>query len=616
MSIRQSSKFRIAYFWLVIAFFVTSSLLSGGFAQNKKGITAIRNVRIFDGEQVIPRGTVIVEGKRIKEVGPDVPIPDDAEVIDGEGQTLLPGLMDSHVHILYPQALKQMLIFGVTTVVDMYMVISTMKNIKKVQASGKANGMASLISAGTLATVPGGHGTQFLKIPTISKPQEAQDFVDARIEEGSDFIKIIYDDGSALSSEQPTLDKATLAALIQAAHKRGKLAVVHVLTLREAREAIEAGADGLAHLYCNKDFYQDFGLLVAQHKAFVIPTLTVLQNICGVSEGHTLIEDSRISPYLMPTDIAYLKRPFPLKGTHTSYEASEKAVGQLKAEGVPILAGTDALNPGTAYGASLHHELELLVRAGLSPVEALKAATSSPAGIFKFSNCGHIKPGFNADLLLVRGDPTEDIRATRDIAAIWKNGVRVDREAYLASVKKQRQAMERLKIAPPPDGFGSGLISDFEEEVASRFGSGWMLNTDAMRGGKSQADFRWVKGGAQKSRGSMLITGTIAEKSPYSWAGVLFSPGPKPMSPANLSSKKALIFWAKGDGKRYSVMIFTRSLGFSPSIQYFRAEPGWGKHTFLLESFGTEGYDIWGIFIGASGEKGPFSLQIDDVRLE
>ena len=105
---------------------------------------------------------------------------------------------------------------------------------------------------------------------------------------------------------------------------------------------------------------------------------------------------------------------------------------------MPILAGTDAPNPGTAHGASIHRELELLVRAGLSPLEALRAATSVPARAFALHDRGRIAPGLRADLVLVDGDPTRDILATRNIVAIWKLGRIVDRESYRAELGRQR----------------------------------------------------------------------------------------------------------------------------------------------------------------------------------
>ena len=111
---------------------------------------------------------------------------------------------------------------------------------------------------------------------------------------------------------------------------------------------------------------------------------------------------------------------------------------QLRAAGVPILAGSDAPNPGTAHGASMHRELELLVDSGLTPVEALRSATLVPARAFGLTDRGRVATGLRGDLVLVNGDPTTDILATRDIAGVWKRGVMIDRAGYLAELAKAR----------------------------------------------------------------------------------------------------------------------------------------------------------------------------------
>jgi imidazolonepropionase-like amidohydrolase len=118
-------------------------------------------------------------------------------------------------------------------------------------------------------------------------------------------------------------------------------------------------------------------------------------------------------------------------GRHHLYAATTAAVRQLAAAGVPLLAGTDTALPTAAlgvigYGATLHGELELLVQAGLTPTQALAAATSAPAAAFRLTDRGRIQPGARADLTLVEGDPTTDIRNTRNVVAVWKRGVHVD----------------------------------------------------------------------------------------------------------------------------------------------------------------------------------------------
>jgi imidazolonepropionase-like amidohydrolase len=267
-------------------------------------------------------------------------------------------------------------------------------------------------------------------VPTITGPELAQAFVDARISEGADYIKIIHDDGSTwnwTTKRVPMLDNATLRALVEAAHKRGKLAVVHALSEQQARDAIEAGADGLAHMFSGDSVGPDFGNFVASHHAFVVPTLSTIYLDCGKSEGPAILADSHLGPYIGAEWKSRMEMAKPDATKNHFCNGTDKGIRQLIEAHVSILAGTDAPVPGTTYGASLHGELALLVRDGLTPIQALAAATSVPAGCFRLNDRGWIRPGMRADLVLVEGDPTTDVLATRNIVAVWKKGVRVQR---------------------------------------------------------------------------------------------------------------------------------------------------------------------------------------------
>jgi len=613
---------KILSFSLVfLIFFLTFTQISPcSYEEKDSQCIAIKNVRVFDGERVIPEATVIIDSGRIRSVGKNISIPQGAKIIDGKGKTLLPGLIDSHVHVVYPNALEKALIFGVTAVVDMFMDVNLMKNIKEKQKEGKAQNMAYLVSAGTLATAPGGHGTEYgLKIPTLTRPEEAPSFIEARIAEGSDFIKIIYDSGEAYFRSWNTLDLKTISALIQEAHQRDKIVVVHAATLQNCIDVLKLGADGLAHVYFNDAFSPDFGRLMAEKKAFIIPTLTVLENMIGINSNSSIMNDQNLLPYLMNDDMWSLKSKIPmevpLEKRQRLSEIRRKVINQLKKNNVPILAGTDAPNPGTTYGVSLHHELELLVWAGLTPLEALRSATSLPAKIFKIKDRGIIKPGAIADLILVDGNPIEDIKATRKIISVWKEGNLVDREKYRKKVAKEREKMEQLKKTPAP-AIGSGLISDFEEKISSNFGSGWALSSDSIIGGKSKSKMELTGDGAEGSRGSLLVTGEITEGGYIAWSGVMFFPGETRMAPANLSSCEGLSFWLKGTERKYAVVIFAQHTGFMPAYsRVFRAGPEWKEFFFSFKDMGLEAYDVTGIFIGAYQDSGAFWFQLDKVRV-
>ncbi len=580
-------------------------------------VTVIKNVRVFDGEKIIPLATVVIAGNKIAAVGAAGDVPAGAEVIDGSGKTLLPGLMDSHVHVWDDKSLRQAAVFGVTVVVDMFTSVDFVSGVKKAQETGPCP-MAHLVSSRTVATAPGGHCTEYgLEIPTIKDPSEAQAFVDARIAEGSDFIKIIYDDGKTYGLTIPTISRETLAALVKAAHARSKLAVVHAASLEACRETLEAGADVLAHLHFDDAFDPEFGPLAAAKKARVIPTLTVLASMNGHPDLAGVSKDAALAPYLKDEDLRMLGQTSMVKTAPGAYAAAEKTLRQLRDAGVSILAGTDTSNPGTAFGASLHGELALLVKAGLTPLEALKSATSVSAEIFGLKGRGVIAPGARADLVLVEGDPLSDIKATRAIAAVWKDGARVDRAAYLRGIEEARKSRANQKTATAPEGLGDGWISDFEgNEISSRFGAGWMVSTDSFMGGKSRAELLLTEGGAEGSPRALQIKGEIAEAGSIRWAAAMFSPGKAPMTPANLSSKKALSFWAKGEGNTFAVMVYAQSAGFIPKVLFFEAGPEWKEFVFPFEKFGLEGFDIMGIAVGAATTPGEFSLVIDNVRLK
>ena len=152
--------------------------------------------------------------------------------------------------------------------------------------------------------------------------------------------------------------------------------------------------------------------------AFVIPTFAVLESMAGV-RGDDLLADARLAALVDREGAATLKARYGAQARPQALAAPKAVTAALRKAGVPILAGTDAGNAGTLYGISMHRELAALVEAGLSPAEALAAATSAPAAAFRLGRRGCIARGCKADLLLVEGNPAADVRATRHICLLY-----------------------------------------------------------------------------------------------------------------------------------------------------------------------------------------------------
>jgi len=393
--------------------------------------TAIANVRIFDGERAISDTTVLIGGARIEAVG--LSVPRDALVVDGRGATLMPGLIDSHVHTDMA-GLRDALKFGVTTELEMMGRWSARRR----REIAERNDVADLRSAEMGVTPKGGHPTEYMnsssnlfirffyRFPSVSTPGEAARFVSRQVSRGADYIKVFIEDGSCIGFPGlPVLDDATLAAAVKEAHRHDKLAIAHITTAEGAQRAVDAGVDGLGHLFLDSPTRELIDN-IATAGVFVVPTLVTLSTAFG-NNAATLAADERVRSRL---DKRWLDS---LSGSMNVYpqgslDNAYASIRALRDAGVDILAGSDVSEPipilgGLAHGASLHQELQLLAAAGLRPEDALRAATSTPARRFGLTDRGRIVPGALADLLLVDGDPLTGPADTLSIRGVWHRGV-------------------------------------------------------------------------------------------------------------------------------------------------------------------------------------------------
>jgi len=171
-------------------------------------------------------------------------------------------------------------------------------------------------------------------------------------------------------------------------------------------------------------------------------------------------------------------------------------------------------------------------------------------------------------------------------------------------------------LPPPPAGSQSNVVSTFDDgKIDAAYGS-WEAVTDAMGGGKSVASLQLVDGGANNSRGALRVSGETLPGSQFLFAGAAFSPGSSLQDTVNLSAKKEISFWAKGDGKTYAFLVTAQSLqGQMPVLKQFTAGPEWKEYTYPISAFGTDGHDIMNLGFAYSQQLGKFDFEIDQLEI-
>lgn len=355
----------------------------------------IRNVTLFDGNAIIENTSVLVENGKILKVAPT--IESTADQIDGTGKFLMPALSNSHVHAFSALALKEAAQAGVLQVFDMHGMEQYQRQMQETFSANPE--YADFYFAGSAATVPGGHGTQFgFKVPTLTKPEEAKSFVENRKAAGANYIKIIVEPW------KETLDRPTISALIKQAHLQDVPAVIHISKLEDAKFVLDEKADGLVHIWWDKKADTSvLNKLKATNSFFVIPTLLT---------SHLALNTIReLNP----------------EGVYLTNEEISAEAKKLYDAGIPLLAGTDPPNAGINYGSDLYKEMNLMSKAGIPNLEVLKTATSNPSVYFNLNDTGFIKEGFKANMILLDKNPIDTMENISFINTVWKLGQPVTR---------------------------------------------------------------------------------------------------------------------------------------------------------------------------------------------
>lgn len=557
-------------------------------------VLLIKNVYVTDQEGKREAASMLMKGGLIEAIAPELDVPEGATVIDGSTLTAMPGLLDSHTHS-YGTALEDALRFGVTANIDMNTPASSLPEARAERVKLGPTTKADLFSSGTLATVEGGHGTQFgFPIETLASPDDALAWVQARKQEGSDFIKLVY---MPYQSYFPSLDRATAKALIEAAHAEGLMALAHISTQRAAMDVVEDGIDGLVHVFADEKVSPEFIQAALEKNLFVIPTLVVIASVAG--EEDPLVELDEVRQWLSPMQEQTLANRFMSKPPGFAMDIALANVRQLHSAGVRILAGSDAPNPGTAYGYSLHREMELLVRAGLSHAETLRAATELPAQLFGLTDRGVLEEGKRADVLLVRGNPYASVRSSRQIAYVIKNGRVVERAAVEAAA------------APL---IADALLGSFEEGLDGPGALSWSATDDSMMGGQSAAQIQRVARGD----GGFALAVKAEQKAgfPWPWAGVGLGSSASGAI-ADVSKYSTIAVDIKGTPGTYRLMMFSGAGAGEPPTRNFEVTTEWQTVRLSLEQFtgfDESAFSMLSIVAGAG--PGVVEFVVDEVRFE
>ena len=455
----------------------------------------LQNAQIVDpAAQKISRGHILIHNGKIVQILTAVPKDFKGEQVELAGKWVIPGLNDMHVHsfgnmapgnnmqlLMTPGTAKMLLYCGVTGFLDLFSSESQIFADREQQRKSGTLG-ADIYCAGPIFTCTKGHGTEY-GIPTrvINSPAEAEKEIAELALKKPDVVKIVYDHAAA--QYFPTIDHATMTAAIQTANKLDLKTVVHIGTWQDAKEAILAGAGAITHLY-REEIPDDVVVLFKQKNVYSIPTLTVVTELAQIKKNPALLDNALLAAVTTPTLLkafrdtaAYDARTKAWLNRQKDRQAIfYKSVQKLADGGVKIMTGTDCGNLGTFQGFSLHREMQIMVEAGLSPWQALAAATTTPGEFF--GQPFGVKTGSVANLVVLNASPVENIGNTQNIMTVIHHGKVINREHILK---------------PPSTPWTQALLDDFSKaDLTSAFGIQWDRNLDADFGGKStlQQEYR------------------------------------------------------------------------------------------------------------------------------
>jgi imidazolonepropionase-like amidohydrolase len=388
-------------------------------------VKAFTGATLIDGTDraPIPNAAIVVRDGRVVAAGPaaSVTIPTGAERVSLNGKTIIPGLINAHGHVTDANRdLRVYAAYGVTTVFSLGGEPASVFAARDAQASPDLRRSRVFVAGPVLSP---------------SSPEEARQQVAQLASQKVDIVKIRVDDNLGTTRKMaPDIYRA----VIEEAHRRGLRVAVHLFYLADAKSILDAGADLVAHSIRDASIDADVVAKLKKSGVCVVPTLMREVSTFVYESTPDFFADSQFLAHANPEWVAQLKEPARQQAMRTSASArrykialdvASKNLKRLLDAGVPIAMGTDTGPTGRFQGYFEHMELELMVKAGLTPAQALTAATSGAADCMKVAGqLGTLVPGAWADFVVFDKNPLDDIRNTRTIASVWVAGGALPRQ--------------------------------------------------------------------------------------------------------------------------------------------------------------------------------------------
>jgi imidazolonepropionase-like amidohydrolase len=524
-------------------------------------MSLLAQVIVFDGATVVDgtgapgrRTRVVVRGEHIESVSSDAAIPGGALVVKGDGQTLIPGLFDLHTHMSssavpgldgdWGKNLKAYLLHGVTSVVDFGTYPETFEPMRRLLREGHVAGPRLHLAA--RITTPGGHGAElgrgdFFSIE-VTTPNEARAAVARVWPYAPDAIKVFTDGWRyGAGPDMTSMNQATLAEIVKQAHAHGIEVLTHTVTLERAKDAARARVDVIAHGVGDARVDTELIRLLKEHGTTYVSTMAVYETKAGT-----------------PPTAARRRRWDNLNANLAAIYQGGGAIG----------TGTDAGVTGTLHGRSTLRELELMVDSGLTPLQAITAATSTSAkAIHVDRDRGTIEPGKLADLVLVQGSPHERIKDIYNVAGVWLGGRKLDLPRFRSDIASE-------DVTPLAALGAHALIDDMEAEERTNLGT-LRVNATDPGSGSSQAIFQRIT--RTLGNHALAIQARMAEKEwPFVQIWLPLRPGG--IEPVDASRFEGIQFEARGEGS-YKLILQRRSARNSRANPEaaFEAGPSWSQ---------------------------------------